>query len=101
MAVSESAVAGECSIQPSQVRVGVHVRIPLPWMQHSFMSSDFVVSSDAQVRDLLALGIDLYCDPRKCRVPPAPLAEEPVVDPVQEAELLRLRQEQEARVAAK
>lgn len=101
--MSEPAAPGELSIRPSQVRVGVHVRIPLPWMQHSFLTSDFVVSSEAQVREIMALGIDLYCNPRKCRVPPMAIvaAAAAAVDPAREAELSRLRQEQEARVAIK
>jgi putative nucleotidyltransferase with HDIG domain len=97
-AIAES---GEIAIRPSQVRVGVHVRIPLPWTQHSFMTSSFVVSSDAQVREILALGIDLYCDPSKGRVQPMPVVQAPAPDPAREQELARLRDEQKARIALK
>lgn len=95
------ACAGETAIRPSQVRVGVYVRIPLPWMHHSFLTSAFLVTSEAQVRDIMALGVDVFCDPQKGKVPPAPIVQAAVPDPAHEAEIAMLRAQQEARVAVK
>jgi len=96
------AKAGETVILPEQVRIGVHVRIPLAWTEHAFLTSAFVISSEAQVRELQALGVELLCDPRKCRVAPAPVVEQaPQPNPVRGAELAALRAEQEAQMAAK
>ena len=95
------AETGEIVIRPEQVRVGVHVRIPLAWSQHSFLTSSFVVGNEQQVREILAMGMELLCDTRKCRVPPMPLVEIPAPDPAREAELAALRAEQEARKAVR
>jgi HD-GYP domain-containing protein (c-di-GMP phosphodiesterase class II) len=95
------AETGETVIRPEQVRVGVHVRIPLAWSQHAFLTSSFVVSNEQQVREILAMGVEVLCDTRKCRVPPMPLVEIPAPDPAREAELATLRAEQEARMAVR
>lgn len=95
------AKVGETVIRPEQVRIGVHVRIPLAWTEHAFLTSAFVISSEAQVRELQAMGMELLCDPRKCRVAPAPVVEAQQPDPVREAELAALRAAQEAQMAAK
>ena len=95
------AEAGETVIRPEQLRIGVHVRIPLAWTEHAFLTSAFVISSEAQVRELQAMGVELLCDPRKCRVTPAPVVEAQQSDPVREAELAALRAAQEAQMAAK
>lgn len=68
---------GEVLIQPSQVCVGVHVRIPLSWLDNPFMTSAFLVKTEQQVERIRALGIPVFCDPSRSRVP----APEPVVAP--------------------
>jgi HD-GYP domain-containing protein (c-di-GMP phosphodiesterase class II) len=94
---------GELQIQAAQVRVGVHVRIPLSWLDHPFLSSSFLVSNEEQVREILALGVNVYCDPRRSKnmpaPPPSPSA--PAADPAQELELTLVRQRQEAQREAK
>ncbi|MFO1414919.1 MAG: DUF3391 domain-containing protein [Burkholderiales bacterium] len=73
---------GEIAVSTSQLRPGVHVRIPLPWMAHHFLLSSFVIENDDQVRQLAALGLpDLLCDVTRCRVPPLPRAQSPVAPP--------------------
>lgn len=96
------AEAGETVIRPEQLRIGVHVRIPLAWTKHAFLTSAFVISSEAQVRELQAMGMKLLCDPRKCQVAPAPVVvAPPQPDPVRDAELTALRAAQEVQMAAK
>jgi len=46
--MTQSPESREIVIKPSQVRVGVYVRIPLPWMHHSFLTSAFLVSTDGR-----------------------------------------------------
>lgn len=94
---------GEMQIQAAQVRVGVHVRIPLSWLDHPFLSSSFLVTSEEQVREILALGVSVYCDPRRSKNMPAPPpgTSAPAADPAQELELTLVRQRQEAQREAK
>ncbi|MBI5258172.1 MAG: DUF3391 domain-containing protein [Burkholderiales bacterium] len=93
---------GELPIQAAQVRVGVHVRLPLSWMDHSFLSNSFLVSSEEQVREIQALGVEVFCDPKRSKVPPLPPQREaPPPDPAREQELMLLRQRQEAQRQAK
>jgi putative nucleotidyltransferase with HDIG domain len=98
-----AAKPGEKLIQASQVRIGVHVRIPLSWMEHPFLSNSFLVTTEDQVREILALGVPVLCDPRKCKeVPkPPPAATAPPPDAAAELELTLLRQRQEAQREAK
>lgn len=64
---------GEIGIAASQLRPGVYVRLPVPWLEHQFMFSAFVIADQDQVRQIAALGLKtLYCDPARCRVPPLP-----------------------------
>lgn len=98
-----SAKPGEMQIQAAQVRVGVHVRIPLSWLDHPFLSSSFLVTSEEQVREILALGVSVYCDPRRSKNMPGlpPSAPAPAADPAQELELTLVRQRQGAQREAK
>jgi putative nucleotidyltransferase with HDIG domain len=99
---ANAAKPDELKIQPSQVRVGVHVRIPLSWMDHPFLTSSFVVTTEEQVKEILALGIDVFADPRKSRQQPLPLpAVVAAPDPAQEAELAVLRERREAQLLVK
>ena len=88
--------AGEISIDASQLRPGVHVRLPVPWMEHEFMFSSFVIADEEQARLIAAMHLpQLFCDPTRCKVPPLPLrpatsAAEAAVTPEQEAEIARL-----------
>jgi HD-GYP domain-containing protein (c-di-GMP phosphodiesterase class II) len=98
-----AAKPGEQLIDPTQVRVGVHVRIPLRWIDHPFLTNNFLVTTEDQVREILALGVPVLCDPRKSKVAPAarPAAAAPAADPAAELELTLLRQRQEAQREAK
>ena len=93
-----AAKPGEQLIEPGQVRVGVHVRIPLGWMDHPFLTNNFLVTTEDQVREILALGVPVLCDPKKSKVAPAPppSAAAPAADAAAELELTLVRQRQEA-----
>jgi HD-GYP domain-containing protein (c-di-GMP phosphodiesterase class II) len=85
---------GEISIDAAQLRPGVHVRLPVPWMQHHFLFSSFVIGDEDQVRQIAALKLPrLYCDITRCKVPPLPKAVAPA--PVAEADA-----QEKARLAA-
>ncbi len=93
---------GEQAIDAAQVRVGVYVRIPLPWLDHPFLSSSFLVNTEEQVREIAALGVSLFFDPKRSKVAPAPQeAPGPGRDASAELELTLLRQRQEAQRMAK
>ena len=56
------------------------MRLPVPWLEHQFMFSAFVIADQDQVRQIAALGLKtFYCGPACCcRAPPCPkLAEAP------------------------
>lgn len=100
--------AGEMPIDASQVRVGVYVRIPLGWLDHPFMSSSFLVSTEEQVREIQALGLGVFCNPGKSKAMPLPSAAALAAQAATSAEaearelqLTMLRQRQEAQRAAK
>jgi hypothetical protein len=89
--------AGEISIDASQLRPGVHVRLPVPWMEHEFMFSSFVIADEEQARLIAAMHLpQLFCDPTRCKVPPLPLPSDrqrrprQPATPEQEAEAARL-----------
>jgi HD-GYP domain-containing protein (c-di-GMP phosphodiesterase class II) len=64
---------GEICIEASQLRPGVHVRLPVPWMDHHFLFSSFVIADEDQVRQIAALKLPhLFCDITRCKVPPLP-----------------------------
>ncbi len=43
-----------------QLRIGVFVMIELPWLKHEFAVNNFKIRSEAQLRDLRALGLKQY-----------------------------------------
>ncbi|MBL8396198.1 MAG: DUF3391 domain-containing protein [Candidatus Accumulibacter sp.] len=64
---------GEILIDAAQLRPGVHVRLPVPWIEHQFMFSSFVIVDEEQARLIAAMKLpQLFCDPMRCRVPPLP-----------------------------
>lgn len=94
---------GEIRIEASQLRPGVHVRLPIPWMEHHFMFNAFVIENEEQARQIAAMHLPkLYCDVTRCKVPPLPkpLAPEPP-DPARAAEEARLAALREAQMAEK
>ncbi|HAY28908.1 MAG TPA: DUF3391 domain-containing protein [Candidatus Accumulibacter phosphatis] len=67
---------GEIAIDACQLRAGVHVRLPIPWIEHQFMFSSFVIADEEQARLIAAMKLPrLFCDPSRCRVPPLPQRE--------------------------
>jgi hypothetical protein len=67
---------GEICIDASQLRPGVHVRLPVSWVKHQFMFSSFVIENEEQARLIAAMKLpQLFCDPARCKVPPRPLQE--------------------------
>lgn len=83
---------GEICLDVSQLRPGVHVRLPGSWMEHNFVFSSFVITDDDQVRQLAALKLpQIFCDVSRCKLPPLPKSPvAPVPDPVSEEEKARL-----------
>ena len=64
---------GEICIDAAQLRPGLYVRLPIPWMEHQFMFGAFVIADDEQVRQIKAMNLpQLYCDPdvAACRLSP-------------------------------
>ncbi len=99
---------GELAIEASQVQVGVYVRIPLSWMDHPFMSASFLVTTEEQVREIVALGVGVYCNPSRSKAMPLPGAAARAAQAAaeartqeQELELTLLRQRLDAQGAAK
>lgn len=94
---------GEISIEAAQLRPGVYVRLPVPWMEHQFMFGAFVIADEEQVRQIAALNLpQLYCDPSRSRVAPLPKpAQATPPDPVGEAEQARLAELKAAQMAEK
>ncbi len=87
-----TARSGETSINASQLRPGVHVRLPLPWLEHQFLLSSFVIENEDQARQIAALNLpQIFCDLARCKVPPLPAkpAAAPVI-PGDEEEKQRL-----------
>lgn len=83
---------GEICIDASQLRPGVHVRLPGSWLEHQFVFSSFVIADEDQVRQIAALNLpQLLCDVKRCKVPPLPKQQTPAPpDPISEAEKARL-----------
>lgn len=48
---------GGIELDPARLCPGLFVRLNLNWMEHSFLFSQFRITSDAQVRELQALGL--------------------------------------------
>lgn len=86
---------GELVLDVEQLRPGVHVRLPVPWMRHQFLFSSFVITDDDQVRQIAALNLPrLYSDPARCEVAPLPKRTVPTPAPA-------VDHEEEARLAAR
>lgn len=87
--------AGEVAIDASQLRPGVHVRLPVGWVDHPFMFNSFVITDEKQVRQIAALRLPkLFCDPARCEAEPLPLAQTPE-SPELERERTELLQQME------
>ena len=68
------------SIAKAELRVGMYVELPLAWFDHPFASSKFLITSDATLRQVQALGslTELQWDPERSRLdPPAVSDPEP------------------------
>lgn len=83
---------GEIQIEASQLRPGVHVRLPVQWMDHHFMFNSFVIENEEQAHQIAAMQLPkLFCDVTRCKVPPLPKPLKPAPpDPEKEAEEARL-----------
>ena len=96
---------GEIRIVASQLRPGVHVRLPVSWLEHQFMLSSFVIADEDQARQVAALNLpDLFCNTALCKVPPLPeppAAAPPVIDAAKISEDARLAALAQANMAAK
>lgn len=65
---------GEVLLAATQLQPGVHVRLPGSWLDHPFVFNSFVIESERQVREIMALKLPLiYSEPERCRVPPLPV----------------------------
>lgn len=84
--------AGEITVEASQLRPGVHVRLPLQWMEHQFMFNSFVIADEDQARQIAAMNLpQIFCDLASCRVPPLPKPAAIIPpDPATQAEIDRL-----------
>lgn len=83
---------GEVCIDASQLRPGVHVRLPVPWVEHHFMFNSFVIADEDQARLIAAMNLpQLFCNLTRCKVPPLPIKPAPP-SPESEAEKVRLAQ---------
>lgn len=91
----------ERSIKPQQLCVGLHIRLELSWMKHSFMSNSFKIKNEKQIAELKGLGLkSIIYDPAKSDVEPLPLAkaqdttvEEPPQPPARDEEMYQQKQE--------
>jgi HD-GYP domain-containing protein (c-di-GMP phosphodiesterase class II) len=85
------AKAGETCIDATQLRPGVHVRLPVPWLEHEFLFSSFVIENEDQARQIAAMNLpQIFCDVARCKVPPLP--KQPLAPPpAQENEEEKLR----------
>ena len=88
--------AGEICIDASQLRPGVHVRLPVPWLEHQFLLSSFVIADEEQARQIAAMKLpQIFCDPARCRVQPLPQQEAATTpsepNPVEDADQSALR----------
>ena len=80
---------GEVAIDASQLQPGMHVRLPVNWMDHPFIRSSFVISDASQVQKIAALNLpQLFSDPRRGTAAPLPRPKG-VLPPTPEEERLR------------
>lgn len=69
----------EICIDASQLRPGVHVRLPMSWLEHEFLFNSFVITDEEQARRIAAMNLpQLYCDVKRSKVPPLPKQQVPV-----------------------
>ena len=69
---------GEIRIEAAQLRPGVHVRLPLAWMDHPFLFNSFVIADEDQAREIAAMNLShVYCDIPRCKLPPLPKPQTP------------------------
>ena len=83
--------APEQKISPTQLRVGLHIRLD-GWMEHSFLFSSFKIRNEKQLRALQSLGLEtLWWLPDKSDAtplpPPAVDAPAPQAAPVEDPEV--------------
>lgn len=79
--------SSEIRIDASQLRPGVHVRLPMSWLEHDFLFNSFIITDEEQARRIAAMNLPhLFCDIERSKVPPLPLPKpEPPADPVDTA----------------
>ena len=82
---------GEICLDASQLRPGVHVRLPGSWLEHQFIFSSFVIADDDQARQIAAMNLpQIFCDVTRCKVPPLPKRQVPAPTQANEEEKVRL-----------
>ena len=68
----------EIRVEASQLRPGMHVRLPLPWLEHEFMFNSFIIADEEQAKRIAAMNLPhLYCDVKRSKVQPLPIPETP------------------------
>jgi|SRR5665647_532935 len=62
-------------LRPEQLRVGIFVKLELFWFKHDFTRSDFKITNEKQLREVLALRLPRYrYDPERSDAPAAGLS---------------------------
>lgn len=93
---------GEISVSAEQLRPGVHVRLPVHWLDHQFLFNSFVIETDEQVREIAEMKLPtIYCDVSRCRVPPLPPGGGRKIAPESRADHERREAQKAAQLAAK
>ena len=93
---------GEICIAASQLRPGVHVRLPVPWTEHPFLFNSFVIEDAEQARLIAALQLpQLFCDPTRCKTPPRSSAADPAIAAAEKTQAAELAALAAARLAEK
>lgn len=93
-------------IKPSQLRLGLAIKLPLSWMKHPFMSSKMVLENSHQIRIIQSLKLDfVYVYPEKSLPAPQETVEtsnDEVLRQIDEAAEYRatLQQQKTARIEA-
>lgn len=68
----------EVCVDVSQLRPGVHIRLPVQWLEHQFMFNSFVITDNDQIQQIQAMNLPkLFCDITRCKVPPLPKQQTP------------------------
>lgn len=71
--------ASEICIDASQLRPGVHVRLPMSWLEHDFVFNSFIIADEEQARRIAAMNLpQLFCDVKRSKVQPLPKQQAPV-----------------------